>query len=159
MGGVICIYLRLLIFLPAILIPACASSSPAFLMTYSAYKLNKQGDNRYTSKIQGEYSAKFKRWVKNNRAELFPFSASFSSGLCHWDSSLIKLCKLRIFSSQRFFSSHITWVSFFPHLSRTSVYLETAYMLAGAVIELSWLVILGDYNLTLSNDQCLCGEG
>ena len=40
-----CAYLRLLIFLPAILIPACASSSPAFLMMYSAYKLNKQGDN------------------------------------------------------------------------------------------------------------------
>ena len=38
-------HLRLLIFLPAILIPACASSSPAFLMMYSAYKLNKQGDN------------------------------------------------------------------------------------------------------------------
>ena len=38
-------YLRLLIFLPAILIPACASSSPAFLMMYSAYKLSKQGDN------------------------------------------------------------------------------------------------------------------
>ena len=38
-------YLRLLIFLPAILIPACAYSSPAFLMMYSAYKLNKQGDN------------------------------------------------------------------------------------------------------------------
>ena len=37
--------LRLLIFLPAILIPAYASSSPAFLMMYSAYKLNKQGDN------------------------------------------------------------------------------------------------------------------
>ena len=29
-------YLRLLIFLPAILIPACASSSPVFLMMYSA---------------------------------------------------------------------------------------------------------------------------
>ena len=29
-------YLRLLIFLLAILIPACASSSPAFLMMYSA---------------------------------------------------------------------------------------------------------------------------
>ena len=29
-------YLRLLIFLPAVLIPACASSSPAFLMMYSA---------------------------------------------------------------------------------------------------------------------------
>ena len=37
--------LRLLIFLPAILIPACVSSSPAFLMMYSAYKLNKEGDN------------------------------------------------------------------------------------------------------------------
>ena len=38
-------YLRLLIFLLAILIPACASSSPAFRMMYSAYKLSKQGDN------------------------------------------------------------------------------------------------------------------
>ena len=38
-------YLRLLIFLPVILIPACASSSPAFWMRYSAYKLNKQCDN------------------------------------------------------------------------------------------------------------------
>ena len=37
--------LRLLIFLPSILIPACASSSPAFLMLYSTYTLNKQGDN------------------------------------------------------------------------------------------------------------------
>ena len=37
--------MRLLVFLLAILIPACASSSPAFLMMYSAYKLNKQGDN------------------------------------------------------------------------------------------------------------------
>ena len=39
-------YLRLLISLPAILIPAYASSSPACLMMYSAYKLNKQGDIR-----------------------------------------------------------------------------------------------------------------
>ena len=38
-------YLRLLIFLPAILIPACASSSLECLMMYSAYKLNKQGNN------------------------------------------------------------------------------------------------------------------
>ena len=34
-------YLRLLVFLSAILIPACAS----FCMMYSAYKLNEQGDN------------------------------------------------------------------------------------------------------------------
>ena len=41
-------YLRLLIFLPAILIVACASSSLAFHMMYSPYKLNKQGDNIYS---------------------------------------------------------------------------------------------------------------
>ena len=38
-------YLRLLIFLPEILTPACAASSLVFLIRYSAYKLNKQGDN------------------------------------------------------------------------------------------------------------------
>ena len=38
-------YLRLLIFLPAILSPAYASSSLAFRMMYSAYKLNTQGDD------------------------------------------------------------------------------------------------------------------
>ena len=39
------VYLRLLIFLLAILIPAWASSNPAFWKMYPAYKLNKQGDN------------------------------------------------------------------------------------------------------------------
>ena len=38
-------YLRLLIYLPTVLIPACALSSLAFCMMYSAYKLNKQRDN------------------------------------------------------------------------------------------------------------------
>ena len=38
-------YLRLWIFLPAVLIPACALCSLAFHMMYSAYKLNKQSDN------------------------------------------------------------------------------------------------------------------
>ena len=38
-------YLRLLIFLLAILMPACVSSSPAFHMIYSALKINKQGEN------------------------------------------------------------------------------------------------------------------
>ena len=36
-------YLRLLLFLPEILITACESSSLAFHMMYSACKLNKQG--------------------------------------------------------------------------------------------------------------------
>ena len=40
-------YLRLLVFLLAILVPACASSSPAFLMMYSACKLNKKSNNIY----------------------------------------------------------------------------------------------------------------
>ena len=39
-------YLRLLTLLLAILIPACGSSSPTFHIMYSAYKLNKQGDNK-----------------------------------------------------------------------------------------------------------------
>ena len=38
-------YLRLLLFLLEILIPACNSSSLAFHMMHSVYKLNKQGDN------------------------------------------------------------------------------------------------------------------
>ena len=39
-------YLRLLMFLPSVLIPAYNSSSLAFLMMCSAYRLNKQVDNR-----------------------------------------------------------------------------------------------------------------
>ena len=39
------VYLRLLIFFPAILRPAFASSSPAFHVMYFAYKLNKKGDS------------------------------------------------------------------------------------------------------------------
>ena len=42
---VVSAYLKLLIFFRAIFIPAYDSSSLAFLMMYSAYKLNKQGDN------------------------------------------------------------------------------------------------------------------
>ena len=38
-------YLRLLLFLLAILIPACASSNPAFSVMYSVYKVNKESDN------------------------------------------------------------------------------------------------------------------
>ena len=44
-GVVSSTYLRLLIFLLAVLIPAWTSSSTAFGLMYSAYKLNKQVDN------------------------------------------------------------------------------------------------------------------
>ena len=62
-------YLWLLIFLPAILIPACASSSPAFLTMYSAYKLNKQGEN-----IQ-PWCTPFPIWNPNNcfKINFIPF--------------------------------------------------------------------------------------
>ena len=39
-------YLKLLMFLPPVLSPACNSSSLAFLMMCSVYRLNKQGDSR-----------------------------------------------------------------------------------------------------------------
>ena len=43
-GGVTCVS-EIMIFFLAFLIPACASSSLAFGMMYSVYKLNKQHDN------------------------------------------------------------------------------------------------------------------
>ena len=43
-GGVICIS-EVIDISPGNLDSSCASSSPAFLMMYPAYKLNKQGDN------------------------------------------------------------------------------------------------------------------
>ena len=42
---VVSVYLSLLIFLPAILIPACDSSSSTFHIMDSAYKLNKHDDS------------------------------------------------------------------------------------------------------------------
>ena len=56
---VLAVYLRLLIFLQTILIPACDSSSQAFCMLYSACKLNKQDDNiqhKLESRLLGEAS-------------------------------------------------------------------------------------------------------
>ena len=52
-------YLRLLIFLLAVLIPACISSSLAFHMRYYAYKLNKRGN-----KIQ-PWRSSFPIWNKS----------------------------------------------------------------------------------------------
>ena len=49
-------YLWLLIFLLAIFIPACELSSTTFHMMYSAYKLNKQGDNKQS------FCALFPNW-------------------------------------------------------------------------------------------------
>ena len=84
-------YLRLLIVLPAILIPACASSNPAFLMMYSAYKLNKQGDN-----IQ-PWGTPFPVWDQfifpcssSNCCFLTCIQISQEAGLVFWYSHLFK---------------------------------------------------------------------
>ena len=44
-------YLRLLMFLLLVLIPACNSSSLAFLMMCSLYRLNKKGDSRQSCNV------------------------------------------------------------------------------------------------------------
>ena len=78
-------FLRLLIFLLAILILACASVSSAFYMLYSAYKLNKQGDN-------------IQPWCT-----LFPI----------WNQSLVS-CLVRIVASwpaYRFLRKQVRWSS------------------------------------------------
>ena len=65
-------YLRLLIFLPAILIPAWASPSPPYCRMYSACKLNKQGDN-----IQ-PWRTPFPNWNQSLVPCLIPTVASWS---------------------------------------------------------------------------------
>ena len=55
-------YLRLLIFFLAVLIPAYVSSSPAFCMMYSAYKLNKQNDSLQPSRTPFPISTPFPIW-------------------------------------------------------------------------------------------------
>ena len=59
-------YLRLLIFLLAILIPACASSSPVFLMMYSTNKLNNLGGS-----ISRVAKPSPKAWPNQSRDHLF----------------------------------------------------------------------------------------
>ena len=85
-------YLRLLTFLLGILIPACAYSSPAFLMMYSACKLNKQGDN-----IQ-PWCNPFPIWISIHRMK-------FYSGLKNWNyHSNILIESVRQFLSCWFWS-------------------------------------------------------
>ena len=80
-------YLRLLISLLAILIPACASSSPTFLMMYSSYKLNKKGDNMqpwhtpfpiWNQSVPNNYSVQFSLSVIYN--SLWPHESQHARG-------------------------------------------------------------------------------
>ena len=87
-------YLRLLIFLPAILIPACTSSSLAFCMMYSACKLNKQGLN-----IQPWHAP-------------FPF----------WKQSIVPCAVLTVASwpTYRFLRRQVRWSGILPSLEEFS---------------------------------------
>ena len=81
--------LRLLIFLRVILIPACASSSPAFLMMYSAYKLNKQGDNIqpwWKEYIKAVYCHPACHWLYNTYFSIFMWSQSWGGLSWHMHS-------------------------------------------------------------------------
>ena len=83
-------YLRILIFLLEILITAWASSSPAFLMRYSAYKLNKQSEN-----IQ--HSVQFSSFQSLSRVRLFvtPWTTAHQASLSNTNSqSLPKLMSI-----------------------------------------------------------------
>ena len=77
-------YLTLLIFLPAVLIPAYASSSPAFRMMHSACKLNKQGDGIQPWRIP------FPIWNQSVVPCLVLTVASWPAGQVVWYSHLFK---------------------------------------------------------------------
>ena len=83
------VHLRLLIFLPEILIPACASCSLAFRTIYSAYKLNKQGKIA-AMKLKDACSLHGKLWqtqhIKKHRhhfADKGPSSQSYGFSSSH----------------------------------------------------------------------------
>ena len=95
-------YLRLLVFLLAIFISACASSTLAFHMMYSAYKLKKQGDD-----IQ-PYHTLFNfepvRCSTSSSTCCFLTHIQVSQETVRWSGSLIslKIFQFAVIHSQRF---------------------------------------------------------
>ena len=86
-------YLRLLIFLLAIWIPACASSSPVFLMMYSAYKLNKQGGNNTVLMYSFSYLETVCCSMSSSNCCFVPcIQVSQESGQVVWYSHLFQNC-------------------------------------------------------------------
>ena len=86
-------YLRLLIFLLAILIPVCALSSLVFLMMYSACKLNKYGDNIQPWRTPFPYLEPVCcSMSSSNYCFLTCIQTSQGAGQAVWYSHLLKNC-------------------------------------------------------------------
>ena len=83
-------YLKLLIFLPAILIPTWDSSSPAFCMMYSAYKLNKQGDNIQPRRTLSQFGTGPLFHVRSNCCFLSHIQVSQETSKVVWYSHLYR---------------------------------------------------------------------
>ena len=82
-------YLRLLIFLLAILIPACALSSLAFHMMYSACKLNKKGDNKQPWRFLSQFGTSCPM-LSSNCCFLTCIQVYQKAGKVIWYSYLLK---------------------------------------------------------------------
>ena len=81
--------LRLLIFLLAILIPVCDSSSLAFHMMYCAFKLNKQGYNIQPCLVLSQFWT-IHLFVRSNQCFLICIQVSQKAGKVVWYSHLFK---------------------------------------------------------------------
>ena len=95
-------YLRLLIFLPAILITACVSSSPAFLMMSSAYKLNNQGYDYGVSQSQTQL-----KWISSSSSNIQPWHTPFPI----WNQPVVPCPVLIVVSwpAYRFLKRQVRW--------------------------------------------------
>ena len=83
-------YLRLLIILPAVLIPACALSSQAFHMMYSAYKLNNRVTIYSLDVLLSQFRTSPLSMPRSNCCFLTCIQVSQEAGKVVWDSHLCK---------------------------------------------------------------------
>ena len=123
-------YLRLLIFLRAVLIPAWASSSPAFHMMYSACNLNKQGEKTQPwhtpfpslnqSVIPCCSMVGMPTYILNNSTQEFPFLHIFARSCYYFtfdDSHSNKACSSEI--SLWFWFTFTWWLVILNIFART----------------------------------------
>ena len=98
-------YFQFLVFLPAILILSCDSSSMAFPMMHSAYKLYRQGDNiqpwRTLHNFEPVYCSTFLFWIQVSQDDLvFPTLIIFHRFL--WSTESMKQKQMFCWNSLAF---------------------------------------------------------